>query len=328
MGLYNPTDPASWPNQQHVLWDDQGPYWAAQNGGKSRISPVTAASESDPKLHEWGLSHGAESGANGGFQQEGVGGFWSDPLANIIGGGVLGLATAGAGTALLGGGGATTAGAGTGTAATSASAPTLASTGSGMSILDTINKISNLVTPLSDVLGGAAKSGQQQNNVADQLKLALYNAKQNATLGAKRFALAAPGKRMGTSMQALLSKYDTPTKVNWGGPGSGLRGEVPTYSGGLSGAVRSASSDPSYQKLRDQVTQDELTSQMAGGASGGNQDVSVGTPPDVGSSSAGDNILGGGALTASILAALGKFKQPQPQVAKMPMSLDDATGEA
>jgi hypothetical protein len=174
------------------------------------------------------------------------------------------------------------------------------------SIFNMINKGGQAFTSLSDVLGGAAKSSQAQNNTNDTLSLALYNAKNNAKLNAKKFALSAPSARMRTSMAAILPKYATPAQVHWGGPGSGLRGEVPTWTGGAK-SVFDAAKDPQYSQLGDQVMNDELLAQMKGGASGGNEDAASEVAPELGKTSALDDILGTSSLTTSVLGALSKF---------------------
>lgn len=227
------------------------------------------------------------------------------------------LASGGAGAAAAGSSSAaSTAGAAsTGAAATAAPAGLATNLSS---LLGTAGKTSGLVSSLSTILGGAAKAAQGQQNTETGQGIDLYRDQTGAELAAKKFALAAPSSRLKTDMTALLSKYDTPTTVNWGGPGSGLKGEIPTFSGGPAAAVRAASSDPNYQALRDQVTQDELVSQMNGGASGGNQDATVATPPQIGQSSVGSKLLGAGAFGSSILAALGKFGGSTPAVPAVP----------
>lgn len=159
---------------------------------------------------------------------------------------------------------------------------------------------------LADTLGGAAKAGQTQNNTSDMLKLALAN----TGLNRDKFALEAPGTRLSTgSSAALKAALATagPTKINWGGPGSGLRGEIPTTSGGVHDAIGNLKNNPDYMNLLKTVGSDELAAEKRGGASGGNADAAQPSILNgVGQSSGADKALGFGAFGSSILAALGK----------------------
>lgn len=159
---------------------------------------------------------------------------------------------------------------------------------------------------LADTLGGAAKAGQAQNNTSDLLKLALAR----EGLSRDKFALDAPGTRLSTgssaAIKAALAKAG-PSHTNWGGPGSGLRGEIPTTSGGIHDAISSLKSNPNYMSLLDTVGKDELAGEKRGGASGGNMDAAQPSILNgVGQSSGADKALGFGALGSSILGALGK----------------------
>lgn len=153
---------------------------------------------------------------------------------------------------------------------------------------------------LSDVLGGAAKSGAAANQSKDALKVALEGAKLNRD----KFATQAPGVRMNTSIRAALAKNAAPASVQWGGPGSGLRGEVPTFSGGANSIVP-AMHDPGMSGLFDQIMKDQMMAQQQGGQSGGNTDNKMTVnPQDIGKTSLLDKIIGGGALGSSILSSI------------------------
>lgn len=152
---------------------------------------------------------------------------------------------------------------------------------------------------LADVLGGAAKSGQTQNNTNDQEQIALANAK-TARLKA---ALDAPGERLKQSVGASLLNNWTPQKTTWGGPGSVARGQPITISGGVGQGLQNL--DPATKALSQRTIQDELASQISGGPTGGNQDMAM---PQVGQSSTFDKVLGGAGFGSSILAALLKAK--------------------
>lgn len=169
---------------------------------------------------------------------------------------------------------------------------------------------------LADVFGGAAKSDSANANSTDALKLAL----QRLNLDTKKFATAAPSERLATGQRAALANAATPAAVHWGGPGSGLRGEVPTFTGGIK-SVYKANEDPELRQLSQQVLHDSLVSQMKGGADPNGlgvpgSDTDLGSAKDVGEGSTAGDVLGGigfGSSIASVLKKAGIFgKGPQP----------------
>lgn len=182
--------------------------------------------------------------------------------------------------------------------------------GGSTSILDTIFKAA---PALSDIFSKAAGSDIKQSNDSDAIKLALLN----AGINAKKLAVGAPGQRLATGERAALAKVATPASVSWGGPGSGLRGEVPTYSGGIK-SIYDANQDPQMKQLHDQVLSDSLMGEMKGGATGGNDDASLGSAANVGQGSTAGDVLGGLGMGTSITAALAKLgifgKGPTPNM--------------
>lgn len=199
-------------------------------------------------------------------------------------GALAGAGAAGAGGAAAGGAGAA------GTAA--ATGGIMAGVkGAAVPILTSIAK-----GGISDVLTKAAAGGQsaQQNN--DTLKIALAN----ATTNRLQTAASLPGTRLKTSVAAGMTSRATPTKINWGGPGSGLRGEVPTTTGGFHDTVTPTADT---KALGDQIQHDQLLSQLQGGPSGpnGGSDMAM---PQVGQASTGDSILGGAGIGTSILGSI------------------------
>lgn len=160
---------------------------------------------------------------------------------------------------------------------------------------------------LSGVLGGAAKSGQDQNNKADQLKLLLENAKLNRD----KFALDAPGERLATSQRANLAANASPSKMDWGPkgfvPGAIAHGQapMPTRTGGISGAL--SNMNPEAKALANQTMHDEFISQLQGGISNP-KGTDRAMPTGIGEESTGDKVLGGASLGTSILAAILKAK--------------------
>lgn len=159
---------------------------------------------------------------------------------------------------------------------------------------------------LGDILGGAAKSSTAQGNTSDRLKLMLENAKLNRD----KFALGAPSTRLSGAIKGSVAGNFQPTKVDWGPggftPGAGTRGVIPKITGGGAGALANLS--PDAKTLANQVTHDELVSQMSGGASapGGGTDKAM--PTGIGEPSTGSSILGGLGMGSSILGLLAKLR--------------------
>lgn len=156
----------------------------------------------------------------------------------------------------------------------------------------------SMMGDLSDVLGGAAKAGAENNLSRDKNTLT----REAIRLGRDKFAVDAPGTRMQTSLKAALQKNATPASVQWGGPGSGLRGEIPQFNGGIK-SIYAGMQDPTHKKLLDQVMADELMQQQQGGVSGKGLDTAM---PEINKTSLMDKILGGAAMGTSILGAIMK----------------------
>lgn len=157
---------------------------------------------------------------------------------------------------------------------------------------------------LAPILQKAAMAGVQSNQTRDILNQRQYEDEESARLARDKFALAAPGERMSQSVKASILGNLKPTSINWGGPGSGLKGETPTYSGGFSEALQNM--DPDTRALLSRIIQDNLKSQTTGGSTGGGQDAYTKPSPEFGKTSTMDKIIGGGAFATSILGALGK----------------------
>lgn len=195
------------------------------------------------------------------------------------------------------------------------------------SILTKIGKhlpfgIGDAVSGIADVVGGAAKSAGQANDNRDYARIAAERAK----LDRDKFATTAPNARMQTMLRAALGKNAQPAQVHWGGKGSGLRGEVPTYTGGVK-SIYGALKDPTMAGGLDTIMRDSLMAQQRGGLSGGSQDTNMGVadPSQMGKTSIMDKILGGTGLATGILGAILKSKkppvtQPTPPVTPTPVS--------
>lgn len=168
---------------------------------------------------------------------------------------------------------------------------------------------------LADVFGGASKSGLDQQNKDNSLKLLLEQAKLNRD----KFATDAPGQRLNTSTRAsVLSNYK-PAQVDWGAggfqPGMGARGVIPKITGGVGGSL--ANLNPETKSLADQVMHDMLVSQQRGGETGGGNGAGAPysrpdkygtdkTMPTMTQPSRGDKLTGGLGMGFSILEALKK----------------------
>lgn len=169
----------------------------------------------------------------------------------------------------------------------------------GASMIPTLMGVGGTVGGLADVLGGAAKGSQNQNNESDKIKLLLENAKLNRD----KYALSAPGTRLSTGIKASIASNFKPSTLDWG-PGGFKPGGVahgaplPTRTGGFSGGM--ANLNPDTKALANQITHDELMSQMQGGSGGGDKAM----PTGLGESSTGDKILGGAAMGTSILSVV------------------------
>lgn len=163
---------------------------------------------------------------------------------------------------------------------------------------------SSMVGDVADVLGGASKAGAQNNILQDRNTLD----RESIRLGRDRFATAAPEQRMSNSIRAALAKNATPSSVQWGGPGSGLKGQLPQFSGGIK-SIYGGLQEPDTKNLMDTVLHDQLMAQQQGGISGGGKDTAM---PNINQSSVLDKIIGGGSLATSILAAILKNKGGNP----------------
>lgn len=150
--------------------------------------------------------------------------------------------------------------------------------GGSMSIL---SNVLGKVKGLSQVFGGASK---------DQATSKALQARNQ--LDWERLNLAAPGIKAQSALGAAMAQNYKPRTLNWNGPGSGLRGETPSYSGGSTAALSDAMKDPILMKLMEDV-----------------KNGRGGVPNPYGPGGAGhestlDKILGGTAFGTSVLGAL------------------------
>jgi hypothetical protein len=264
-----------------------------------------------PPDHDWSVDFD-----KGGFRTERAGFLnrnkdWLIPAA--IGGVTLGMGAMGSGplAGILGGGGGTT-GATSGMAAAQAleGGATLGLTpeiaagiGTGANAASAasgiggwVGKAGSILDKAEPILGNMAKSGAEANRSRDVLMPSAENSK----LARDKFALEAPGARMGQSLKASILAHGRPTSVEWGGPGSGLRGEIPHFSGGVSGAW--ADLDPRARQLGDSILTSNLQNQLAG------KDAETPYLDKIGSTSTMDKIIGGVSTGTSILRGLGGLK--------------------
>lgn len=137
---------------------------------------------------------------------------------------------------------------------------------------------------LSSVLGGAAKES------ADQA-----TAQAGAKLANQKLNIDTPAVKARRALAAAMAANYKPTTVQWGGPGSGLKGQLPQFSGGVDSALPAAMSDPMVAELMRNV--------MSG------KDATYKDPTK---SSVLDKVLGGAGLVTGILGALGGGKSSLP----------------
>lgn len=140
--------------------------------------------------------------------------------------------------------------------------------GGGKKILD----VAGAVSPL---LGGASKGANDslQNQTNNTLNYADHN-------------LRAPRTRLGTGARAALGSAG-PVSLNWGGPGSGLRGEKVSMSGGYKDAL----ADPRMKQLSDSVMMQTMRDQLAG-------------PLQMPTAGKGGKALGAASLISSLLGGV------------------------
>lgn len=148
---------------------------------------------------------------------------------------------------------------------------------------------------LALILSNAAANAQKQNNTNDTNAISLAG----DALNRDKFGVSAPGSRLASSTKASILSNFTPRHTTWAGPGSGLKGQVPTITGGIDQSL--ANLDPSTKALAQLVMKDQLAGQQVGGITGGKQDYKL---PAIGQTSGADKALGAGATAASALAGL------------------------
>lgn len=157
------------------------------------------------------------------------------------------------------------------------------------SILGAAGKIGGAVAP---ILGGAAKGraeGRQQEEVNN---LARDKFNQQADL----LNLQAPETRMQNVAKSNLMGQQ-PVSLNWGGPGSGMRGKSLQARGGF------MERDPRMAQMANKVMGDELMAQMSGKPAFAQATAA----PESGFI---DKALGVGSFTGGILGALNTLKKP------------------
>lgn len=153
----------------------------------------------------------------------------------------------------------------------------------GPSILSQAGQYGRALAPVLGRMAGANAQGQQQNF--------------NNTAGLAEAALAEPGTHLANIKQSN-TLANGPVVAHWNGPGSGLRGEIPYYTGG-----KFAPLSPDLQSQMPQFQQSEMQKLL-------HPTLDPASNPKLqpnGSDSAWDKILGGAGFGASILASGGKF---------------------
>lgn len=225
----------------------------------------------------------------------GVGALAGLGAAGAFGGTGAGLAGGGEAGGLAGAEAAGEAGGLTGATAGTTAGVTAGTTGGGLTGTLANTLISKGIPAIATALGGAAKGEQQQNNTETNQQLS----QEQIQLNRDKYALDAPNTRLATAIKASIASNFQPQHTAWGGPGSGLKGQTPTITGGLSGSL--ANLDPRTKELANQIMLDELTGQRQGGPTGGGQDRAL---PKLNQTTTADKVLGGASLGTSILGSV------------------------
>lgn len=131
---------------------------------------------------------------------------------------------------------------------------------------------------LSSVLGGAAKGSAETSTAQAPSKLAF-----------DKLNIDTPATKARRALSVALAQNYKPSTVNWNGPGSGLKGQLPTFSGGVDSALPAAMSDPLVAELMGNVKAGKDATYKSGMES-----------------SPLDKVLGAGGLITGILGALTK----------------------
>jgi hypothetical protein len=249
------------------------PYIASALGGGGAAAPVTGGAPAG-----LGATSTVAPAAEAAVADAAVPGL----TAGAIPGGVDAATMSGVGSALPAGG----TGLGTGLA-------------TGGSILD---KVKASAGKLSPILGNMAKAGADANAQRDRLLPSMESAK----LARDKFALDAPGTRLSQSVKSSILKSASPTQINWAGPGSGLKGQIPSFTGGFSGAL--SNMDPQAKALADEILHKNLTDQLAG------KDSQTTFLDQFGHESPMDKIIGGASTASSVWDAVKGVWKPKPTI--------------
>lgn len=161
--------------------------------------------------------------------------------------------------------------------------------GGPLSILKTVGKYAQKAAP---ILGNMAKSGAEANQNRDRNAILAEGVK----LARDKFALDAPTTRMHQTTKASMLNHAAPLTMQWGGPGSGLRGELPTYSGGATEALSHLSEDTG--PLNNEVMRQNLQDQLSG------RDHNMDYMKDMGKTSLLDKLIGIAASGTSLYGAV------------------------
>lgn len=160
--------------------------------------------------------------------------------------------------------------------------------------------IPSILGGLSSIFGGASKGAREDRILQDQGNL------QRDQLNQNRFRIneSLPGDRLSTSVRASRVRNAEPVQFQWGGPGSGLRGELPQFTGGHA--------NPNAIDPRTRTQADDVLDQMIRAQMGRTEAPQVSQP---GRDSRGGRILGGLALGSSILGGINALRPRSRQVA-------------
>lgn len=162
---------------------------------------------------------------------------------------------------------------------------------------------------LGPALGKIAEARGKTQAANEQLGTTSATDQNAAQLDRDKFAATAPNTRLQSAIRASLASNFQPSQTKWAGPGSGVRGEIPTTTGGFAGGM--ANLDPRAKDLASTVMNDQLMAQQKGGMSGGGADSRIVPYPKIGQSSTGSKILGAAGTGMSLLSLISQFLKPQ-----------------
>lgn len=192
--------------------------------------------------------------------------------------------------------------------------------GASLAAIPVINALEDSGQTANAIEQGRTQGRLAQNQVNsgyDQNRLRAAQLLNDAILAQNNFALSAPGKELGNSVQGDIAANVQPVSIN--GPVVHTHGQIPQITGGLSPSLLSSNT----RQLGANVSRDMLLRNMHGADNlnlAGNVPTITPPPSANGLDSTLNGIALGGGLTGSILDFVNKFRRPGYQVPDYGMS--------